>query len=166
MNKQNNLYFLFVPIADKKKFLSLLITAPDENIARWVIKKEMPLLFPGDRSLSDEEIVNFHDLDCSEDILIEIMKLGPQGQLIEGSWIAVTQDGQTYTLDGFKDREEVKKEFKKHYDKEHPNVNFTGDLYALVAEQYVVLMKTSFTDEFLQSIQFDNMIPGPNTTIH
>lgn len=163
MEKQNNLYFLFIPIADKKKFLSLLVSAPDENTARWIIKREMLFMFPGDQAISDEEIVNFYDLDCSEDILIEIMKLGPQGHFIEGSWIAVTQDGQTYTLDGCKDKEEVKKEFKKHYGKD---LNFTGDLYALVAERYVVLMQTAFTDEFLQSIQFENLIPGPNTTLH
>jgi len=164
--KKNNLYFLFIPISDKKKFLSLMVSAPDENAAREVIKKEMLTLFPGDQSVSDEEIINFHELNYPGDVLAEVLKLDSQGRLVGGAWIAIMQGGQTYALDGCKDREQVEKEFKKQLGNEYPNLKFTGDLYSFVGEQCVVLLRVDFTDEFLNTTQFGKLGPDLNTTYH
>lgn len=163
---ENKMYFLFVPIADKKKFLSMLITAPNDKDAVTLVKEEMPKLFPGDQPVQDEEIIFFTDIGYPGDVLAEIMKVKPDGTLAEGSWIAIMKNGQAYTLDNFKNKEQVIEEFKKQLGKEHPNAKFTGDLYDIVGDEYVVLLQVNFTEEFLTRMNFGQLIPDANTTIH
>lgn len=161
------LYFLFIPIADKKKFLCLMVSALDDEMAIGLVKQEMLRMFPGDQEVTDNEIIHFHELNYSGDVLAEIMKMGPKGELEGSSWIAIMKDGQAYTIEGIKDREEVKKEFKKHVGKNHPNMNFTEDLYSLVGEEHVVLLQVDFTDEFLNTMNFTKLVVmKPSPTIH
>jgi len=160
------LYFLFIPIADKKKFLCLMVSALHDEMAVELVKQEMLVMFPGDQPVTEDDIIQFHELNYSGDVLAEIMKMGPKGELIGSSWIAII-DGQAYTIEGVEDREEVKKQFKYHVGKDHPNMNFTGDLYTLVGEEHVVLLQVDFTDEFLSTMNFGKLIVmEPSPTIH
>lgn len=166
MKEKRKTYFAFIPIADKKKFLSILLFAEHYQMARGILKEAMVTLFPGDVPITDEEIINFHDLKYKGDVLIETMQIGSDGKLIEDIWIAVLQSGISYTLSGVKDKQKAKQELSTMLVDLQPPVNFTGDLYELVGNEKAVLLHMDLSDEFIETIRLGQFHIDKNTTIH